>query len=200
MHAPLFPGQWERVVSWPWPSGSSILYSQVSDTSCLLPGGPTSDIAQRRARRELWQLSSERERENQMCVYRAENRALLQSIPNSYPRQLGDYVNIMSDEEGRVEWDLGVIFLCILKPLCREAQWAAEDPLSQGKSQRHVRSPSDACVERTHGNESVKERCSDSEWFRRFAWFLMLLPSLANGVMKAGDQRVIRKGPVRGCA
>lgn len=38
-----------------------------------------------------------------MCMYRAENRALLQSIQNFYPRQLGDDVNIMSDEEGRVE-------------------------------------------------------------------------------------------------
>lgn len=134
-----------------------------------------------------------------MCMYRAENKALLQSIQNSYPRQLGDDVNRMSDEEGRVEWDLGVVFLCILKPPCREAQWAAEYPLSQGKSQRHVRSPSDACVERTHGDESIEEQCSDSEWLRCFAWFLMPLPSLVKQGNESWWPESDQKGPYSGC-
>jgi len=82
--AALFPGQWGRAGP-PRPSGSSVLNSQGSDKSCLLPGGPTSDIAQRRSHRECSQPSSERERENQVCVYRNEYRASLQSIRTLIP-------------------------------------------------------------------------------------------------------------------
>lgn len=83
MLALLFPGQWERVAH-PRPSGSRILNSQGSDRY-LLPGGPISDIAQRRPCKERSQPSLERERQNQVCVYRTDWRALLQSIPTLVP-------------------------------------------------------------------------------------------------------------------
>lgn len=174
VQAPLFPGQRERVAP-PSASGSSVLNSQGSDRCCLLPGGPTSDTGLRRPCREGSQPPLERERENQVCVCRTECRAFLQSIQTLNPGS--DYVNIMSDEEGRVEWDLGVVFLCILKPLSGETQWEAKYPPSRGKSQRHVRSLMDARVERIHGDESIEEQCSDPGMIMCFAWFLMLLPS-----------------------
>ena len=63
----LFPEQGERLAL-PWPSSSSVLNSQGSDRSCLLPGDPTGDIAWRRPPKEHPVLSSRYKKENK-CVY-----------------------------------------------------------------------------------------------------------------------------------